>query len=554
MTLSWSLRHARQLDPRARPGQPPAPWPAPRRRPAGLRSCRTAPAAARALGGRRGGPRHAGNAGIAGSVDEGLVVLSSSPADVRRADRRRAEPDDAGERDEADERKPDEPQARLVACPGTPVGRAGAAPPNAASAWLCDSSGLVWKIVGSSSLPAIGASVSGNRPTPCLVCRPMPPLISREEALRLGELTEPADIEALVERAWSVRLEHFAESTDMCSLVNAKSGGCAEDCGFCAQSRYAEAETPMHAMMEPEQILEHARAAEAAGRAPLLHGHPGPGAEQARLRQGAGGRAAGGRADQPQALRLDRPHVGRARAPLKDAGIQRVHHNVETAESYYPEVSTTVSYAGRIRTIQAVKEAGLETCVGGILNLGETREQRVEMAFELSEHRPRLRPHQPAQSPGGHEVRRPGVHGPVGGRAVDRDLPPDHPARALPPVRRARGEPPRAAAAGHQGRGQRRDDGQLPHHPGQHARAGPRDVRGPRAERRPPARQRLQPAARQPLGMARGRDARRRRRVPRRGHARREDRGPAVGPLDPASLCQEGIGPTRARTARRIGG
>ena len=75
--------------------------------------------------------------------------------------------------------------------------------------------------------------------------------------------------------------------------------------------------------------------------------------------------------------------VARAQA-LKDAGIQRVHHNVETAESYYPEVSTTVRYQGRIRTIEAVREAGLETCVGGILNLGETREQRVEMAFELA--------------------------------------------------------------------------------------------------------------------------------------------------------------------------
>src|SRR5436189_280356 len=69
---------------------------------------------------------------------------------------------------------------------------------------------------------------------------------------------------------------------------------------------------------------------------------------------------------------------------LKDAGIQRVHHNVETAESYYDEVSTTVRYEGRIRTIEAVKEAGLETCVGGILNLGESREQRVEMAFQLA--------------------------------------------------------------------------------------------------------------------------------------------------------------------------
>jgi biotin synthase len=78
-------------------------------------------------------------------------------------------------------------------------------------------------------------------------------------------------------------------------------------------------------------------------------------------------------------------HMSPARAKaLKEAGVQRVHHNVETAESYYPEVSQTVRYEGRLRTIDAVREAGLETCVGGILNLGETREQRVEMAFELA--------------------------------------------------------------------------------------------------------------------------------------------------------------------------
>ena len=93
----------------------------------------------------------------------------------------------------------------------------------------------------------------------------MPPLISPEEALQLGEITDHAEIEALVERAWQARQEHFGDATDLCSLVNAKSGGCAEDCGFCAQSRFAEAETPLHAMMDPEQILEHARAAEAAG-------------------------------------------------------------------------------------------------------------------------------------------------------------------------------------------------------------------------------------------------------------------------------------------------
>src|SRR5438552_16035577 len=93
----------------------------------------------------------------------------------------------------------------------------------------------------------------------------MPPLITREEALRLGQLEDRAQIEALVERAWSARVERFGDSTDMCSLVNAESGGCAEDCGFCAQSKYAEAPTPMHGMLTPEQMLEHAKAAEAAG-------------------------------------------------------------------------------------------------------------------------------------------------------------------------------------------------------------------------------------------------------------------------------------------------
>jgi biotin synthase len=212
----------------------------------------------------------------------------------------------------------------------------------------------------------------------------MAPLITREEAVLLGEIEDHEQIEALVERAWEARQEHFGDSTDLCSLVNAKSGGCAEDCGFCAQSRFAEAETPLHAMMEPDQMLEHARAAEAAGAHRFCMVTQGQGLSKRdfeKILEGA--RLVAEHTNLKRCASVGHMSVARARA-LKDAGIQRVHHNVETAESYYDEVSSTVRYEGRLRTIDAVREAGLETCVGGILNLGESREQRVEMAFELS--------------------------------------------------------------------------------------------------------------------------------------------------------------------------
>jgi biotin synthase len=212
----------------------------------------------------------------------------------------------------------------------------------------------------------------------------MAPLITRDQALRLGAIDEHPEIEKLVERAWRVRRQRFGESTDMCSLVNAKSGGCAEDCGFCAQSRFAEAATPMHPMMEPEQILKHALAAEAAGAHRFCMVTQGQGLSRRdfqKILEGA--RLVAERTNLKRCASVGHMSAERARA-LKDAGVQRVHHNVETARSYYDEVSTTVRYDGRLRTIQAVKEAGLETCVGGILNLGETPEQRVEMAFELA--------------------------------------------------------------------------------------------------------------------------------------------------------------------------
>jgi biotin synthase len=213
----------------------------------------------------------------------------------------------------------------------------------------------------------------------------MAPLITFDEAMELAAISTREEITALVERAWEVRRERFGDATDLCSLVNAKSGGCAEDCGFCAQSRYAEADTPMHAMMDPEQILEHARAAEAAGAHRFCMVTQGQGLSRRDFEKVVdGARLVAEHTNLKRCVSIGHISPDRAKR-LAQAGIQRVHHNVETSRSYYPEVSTTVRYEGRIRTIDAVKEAGLETCVGGILNLGETPRQRVEMAFELTE-------------------------------------------------------------------------------------------------------------------------------------------------------------------------
>ena len=199
-------------------------------------------------------------------------------------------------------------------------------------------------------------------------------------------------------------------------------------------------------------------------------------------------------------------HISAERAKrLAGAGIQRVHHNVETSRSYYPEVSTTVRYEGRIRTIDAVKEAGLETCVGGILNLGESPRQRIEMAFELSEIDPTSVPINLLNPRSGTKFGDRPLMDPwevVKWVAIFRLILPD----ALFRLCGGRVEnlddlQPLAVKAGLNGVMM----GNFLTTLGRRAGRRPRDVRGARAERRAPAGQRGEPAARQPNRLARGR-------------------------------------------------
>src|SRR3954447_16721612 len=174
----------------------------------------------------------------------------------------------------------------------------------------------------------------------------MAPLITFEEAMELAAISDHEAIGDLVERAWKVRRDNFGDSTDLCSLVNAKSGGCAEDCGFCAQSRYAESDTPMHAMMDPDQILEHAKAAEAAGAHRFCMVTQGQGLSKRDFKQILeGARLVAEQTNLKRCASIGHMSAERARQ-LREAGVQRVHHNVETAESYYGEVATTGRYQG----------------------------------------------------------------------------------------------------------------------------------------------------------------------------------------------------------------
>ncbi len=215
-----------------------------------------------------------------------------------------------------------------------------------------------------------------------------------------------------------------------------------------------------------------------------------------------------------------------------------MHHNVETAESYYDEVSTTVRYEGRLRTISAVREAGLETCVGGILNLGESREQRVEMAFELARIDPTSVPinllnPRPGTKFGDRDYMDPWEA--VKWIAIFRLILPGALFRLCGGRVENLGDlQPLAVKAGLNGVMMGNFLTTLGSTPAEDRAM----FTEPRAERRPPARQRVGAAAGQPLGLARGRDARRGRGVPRHAGGGRGggDRGPPVGPRDPVAL------------------
>jgi len=196
-------------------------------------------------------------------------------------------------------------------------------------------------------------------------------------------LSEP--LEDLIARANRTRQEVAGDTLDLCSILNARSGRCGEDCKFCAQSARHHTETPVYPLKEADEIVAAAARAQAIGAKRfgiVTSGNRLTDAEAdvvaeaiARIAQEIGIGVCGS---------LGALSLGQLRR-LKAAGMSRYHHNIETSRRFYAEIVTTHDFEERLNTIAAAKEAGLEVCSGGIIGMGETWQDRIDMARTLAE-------------------------------------------------------------------------------------------------------------------------------------------------------------------------
>jgi len=210
--------------------------------------------------------------------------------------------------------------------------------------------------------------------------------LSFKEAIKLINTPDEETFSLLAE-ADKTRRKFKGNKIKLCAIVNAKSGRCSENCAFCAQSGHFSTEVPVYPLLSKEEMLQAALNSEKNARATCF----------SIVTSGKLVKTEKEMEDITAALtaikertKLDRcvslGTLNRAAIrKLKAAGLTRLHHNLETAESFFGQICTTHTYQERLETIQAAKEEGLEVCSGGIFGLGETLEQRVELAFALAE-------------------------------------------------------------------------------------------------------------------------------------------------------------------------
>ena len=188
----------------------------------------------------------------------------------------------------------------------------------------------------------------------------------------------------LLFQAHSLHRQHFEPNTiQVSTLINIKTGGCAENCGYCSQSAHYDAGLEREALMAVEEVLTAARAAQQGGATRFCMGaawrKPQQKDMEVVIAMIRGVKDLGMEACVTLGM-LDDEQV----AQLHQAGLDYYNHNVDTSPEYYDKVVTTRKFADRIETINRVREAGINVCSGGILGMGESRRDRAAMLQELA--------------------------------------------------------------------------------------------------------------------------------------------------------------------------
>lgn len=211
--------------------------------------------------------------------------------------------------------------------------------------------------------------------------------LSRAEASWLLALEARTDIFDLLTWSNRIREAHHGNRIRLCSIVNVKAGGCAEDCKFCAQSASYQTASPRYGFIDAAPVLQAAEEAAANGVASLGIVAAWKGLNEGPMLDAVCDRLRAlkdqGKVAPDASLGLIANH--RVADRLAEAGLKCYNHNLETSRRFFPEQCTTHSYDERVQTIRLLKAAGIRVCSGGILGLGEDREDRCDLALALRE-------------------------------------------------------------------------------------------------------------------------------------------------------------------------
>ena len=206
---------------------------------------------------------------------------------------------------------------------------------------------------------------------------------SRAEALAILQ-TPDEDLRDLLLAAFTVRERHWGRQVKLCMLRNARSGLCPEDCHYCSQSSVSPAAISKYRLQSQDELLAGAHAAVSRGarRYCMVTSGRGPSARDIEQLTGVTRRIKAEHPDLEICVSLGLTSFEQA-AELKQAGVGYVNHNLNTSERFYPEICTTHTYADRVETVRNVVKAGLRTCCGAIVGMGETDDDLVDVALSL---------------------------------------------------------------------------------------------------------------------------------------------------------------------------